>query len=91
MDYLDLFERNIELYDGMLVETGGSFGRGKLGGDQYENKCLDIALKYMENGGSKESILDIIDRCIEQYEAETEWLYWHLEMAFLNSLRDKIQ
>jgi len=30
---LIMFEKLLESYDGMLIETGGSFGKGKLGGD----------------------------------------------------------
>lgn len=90
MEYLDLLESKIALYDGMLIETGGSFGRGKLGGDDYINKCLEIARKHLARGGSRQGILDMIDRYIAQYEPETDWKYYPLEMAFLKSLKEEI-
>lgn len=90
MDYLNDFERHIALYDGMLIETGGSFGAGKLGGDQYVDKCLKVAENYLTDGGRKECLLDLIDRYISQYEDEINWKYLNMEMTFLNNLRDLI-
>ena len=55
MKYLKKIERYISLYDGMLKETGGSFGKGKLGGDKYEEKCLEIAKNTSQLVGQKKN------------------------------------
>ena len=72
MKYLKNFERYISLYDGMLKETGGSFGKGKLGGDKYEEKCLEIAKKYISVGGTKKEFLFVIDKYILQFKDDKE-------------------
>jgi hypothetical protein len=90
MEYLKKFERYISLYDGMLIETGGSFGKGKLGGDKYEEKCLEIARKYILVGGLKKELLFVIDKYILQYQDDKEWIFHDLEMTFLNGLKEKI-
>lgn len=90
MNYLEDFERLILLYDGMLIETGGSFGRGKLG-DEYEGKCLETAKKFIVAAGTKRELLFVIDKYILQYKDEKEWKYLDLEMSFLNSLKEKTE
>lgn len=91
MNYLEDFERHISLYDGMLIETGGSFGKGKLSGDKYEGKCLEIARKYILAGGTRRELLFVIDKYILQYKDDKEWIYLDLEMTFLNRLKEKTE
>lgn len=91
MNYLEDFERHISLYDGMLIETGGSFGKGKLGGDKYEGECLEIARKYILAGGDKRELLFVIDNYILLYKDDKEWKFFDLEMSFLNRLKEKTE
>lgn len=90
MIYLTEFEKKIQAYDGMIIETGGRFAQGKLGGDKYEEKCLDDAKNFISAGGSKKSLIEIVDHSISFYEKETEWLFQNLEMAFLTSIKQKL-
>ena len=90
-NYLTNFERQLSLYDGMLIETGGSFGKGRLVGHEYESLCLDTARKFIMEGGKKEELLIIINKYILQYKDDKEWRYLDLEMSFLNSLEEKIE
>jgi ribosomal-protein-alanine N-acetyltransferase len=90
MNYLKDFERHIALYDGMLIETGGLFAKGKLDGDKYEGKCLEIAKKYILAGGRRKELLFVIDKYILQYKDDKEWTYLDLEMSFLNRLKEKL-
>lgn len=91
MNYLTNFERLLSLYDGMLIETGGSFGKGRLLGNEYENKCIETARKFIMEGGKKEELLIIIDKFILLYKDNIEWRYLDLEMSFLNSLKEKTE
>lgn len=88
---LNTFEKMLESYDGMLIETGGSFGKGKLGGDKYEEKCFELARDCIRNGSSKEQLLKVVNHFIDQYIDDTEWRFWNLEMKFLNSLKVQIE
>ena len=47
MEYLDEFKKRISLVDGMLIETGGQFGKRYL--QNYIKYCLKIAQKYYED------------------------------------------
>lgn len=91
MNYIKIFERNISLYDGMLKETGGSFGKGKMGGDKFEEKCHEIAKKHILDGGTKKELLYVLDKYTLQFKDEREWIFLDLEMSFLNGLKDKIE
>jgi hypothetical protein len=84
---LQEFERKIELYEGMLIETGGHFGRGKLGGDKYVDKCLISAINYLTESGRKEELFIIIDKFINEYESQKAWKYYDMEMSFLYGLK----
>ncbi len=44
MRYLTEFERKIQVYDSLIIETGGRCAQGKCDGDKYEQKCLDDAI-----------------------------------------------
>lgn len=90
MKYLTEFERKIQSYDGMIIETGGRFAQGKLGGDKYEQRSLDDAKNYISAGGSKKHLIEIIDRYILFYEKETEWKFQDLEMTFLRNIKEKL-
>lgn len=90
-NYLAKFERQLSLYDGMLIETGGSFGKGSLVCDEYESKCLETARSFIMEGGKKEELLIIIGKYILQYKDDKEWRYLDLEMSFLNSLKEKTE
>lgn len=90
MKYLTEFERKIQSYDGMIIETGGRFAQGKLGGDKYEQRCLDDAKNYISAGGSKKHLIEIIDQYILFYEKETEWKFQDLEMTFLRNIKEKL-
>jgi hypothetical protein len=65
---LQQFERKIALYDGMLIETGGLFGKGKLGGDKYVDLCFDIAKEFLNESDQIEALLSIITRFINVYK-----------------------
>lgn len=91
MNYLEDFERYIALYDGMLIETGGLFAKGKLGCDDYEEKCLETARKYILVGGTRKELLYVIDKYILQYKDDKGWVYLDLEMSFLNRLKKKTE
>lgn len=90
MNCLDNFKNMISLYNGMLIETGGKFGEGKLGGDKYGGKCIEIAQCYISDGGCRQMLLSIIDDCILEYADDTEWKYLSMELAFLNKLKENI-
>ena len=90
MIYLTEFERKISLYDSMIIETGGKFAQGKLGGDKYEEKCLDDAKNYILAGGSKKHLIEMIDRYLSFYEKETKWNFQDLEMTFLRNVKEKL-
>ena len=47
MEYLDEFNKRISLVDGMLIETGGQFGKRYL--QNYIKDCPKIAQKYYED------------------------------------------
>jgi len=91
MDYLKKLERKIEAYDGMLIETGGRFGQGRLGGDKYEESCLEDARQYISHGGNKACLIDLVDKYIAFYEKETQWIFQNLEIAFLTSLKKQLE
>lgn len=80
----------IDSYDGMLIETGGKFGKGKLGGDIYVDKCCTAAKKFIPDKGTKEEILIYLDKKIQFYELENQWIFQELELKFLNELKEKI-
>jgi hypothetical protein len=86
---LNMFEKMLELYDGMLIETGGNFGR--LDGDKYKEKCFELAKDCIKNGSSKEQLLQIVEYFIDQYKEDIQWRFWSLEMKFLNSLKVQIE
>lgn len=86
---IDIFKM-IDSYDGMLIETGGNFGRGKLGGDTYADKCCMAAKDYILNGGSIEDILTYLDKKIEFYESEKEWIFQDMELNFLSELKENL-
>ncbi|MFT4146582.1 MAG: hypothetical protein QM644_19235 [Mobilitalea sp.] len=87
---LQQFENKILLYDGMLIETGGLFGKGKLGGDKYVDLCFDIAKEFLNESNQLEELLNIMTRFINEYKEQNDWKYYNLEMAFLNELNDRI-
>lgn len=89
MEYLEKFEWNISLVDGMLIETGGKFAESKL--YDYINYCLEIAKKYYQDKKEKTELLKIVDFYIILYKNETSWKYYHYEMTFLNTLKTKIE
>ena len=90
MDGLAEFQRKIDLYESMLIETGGSFGRGALGGDRYEQTCLDLARGVLSSGGDKQALLAILEQTMQTYATEHTWRYYDLEMAFLTGLHTKV-
>lgn len=73
----------IDSYDEMLIETGGNFGRGKLGGDKYVGNCCKVAKEYILEGGNVEEVLSYLDEKIQFYKEETEWILQDLELKFL--------
>ena len=89
MEYLDEFKKRISLVDGMLVETGGQFGKKYL--QDYIRECLKIAQKYYEDTKDLNNLIFIVDFYITQYEKETSWKYYQYEMDFLNSLKAALE
>lgn len=83
---MDQFIMSIQVYDGMLIETGGNFGRGKLGGDKYPEKCLEYAKEYLLLGGNKQELISFIQEQINLYETDKQWKYVDLELKFLNEV-----
>ena len=81
----------IDYYDGMLIETGGRVGRGKLGGDKYVDECCMTIKEYILEGGKLEGILSYLDEKIEFYEGETQWIFQKLELKFLKELKERIK
>ena len=59
MRYLTEFERKVQLYDSLIIETGGRCAQGKCDGDKYEQKCLDDARNYILAGGSKKHLIEM--------------------------------
>ncbi len=90
MRYLTEFERKVQLYDSLIIETGGRCAQGKCDGNKYEQKCLDDARNYILAGGSKKHLIEMIDQYILFYEKETEWKYQDLEMTFLRNIKEKL-
>lgn len=89
MEYLDEFKKRISLVDGMLVETGGQFGKKYL--QDYIRECLKIAQKYYEDTKDLNNLIFIVDFYITQYEKETSWKYYQCEMEFLTALKAAIE
>ena len=89
MEFLEEFNQKIFLLDGMLIETGGGFGRTQL--DKYIGGCIELARKYFKHTGDKNELIKIVDCYIEQYTGEVSWTYYHYEMKFLNTLRIQIE
>lgn len=89
MEYLDEFKKRISLVDGMLIETGGQFGKKYL--QDYIRECLKIAQKYYEDTKDINSLIFIVDFYITQYEKETSWKYYQYEMEFLTALKAAIE
>lgn len=81
----------IDIYDSMLKETAGNFGKGKLGGDKYISECCVVAEEYIKGNETKEEILRYIDKKIQFYELEKEWIYQTMELDFLYQLSAKIE
>lgn len=75
---------NLKSIKRLIIETGGLFAKGKLGGDKYEGKCLEIAKEYILAGGRRKELLFVIDKYILHYKDDDEWRYLDLEMSFLN-------
>ena len=89
MEYLDEFKRRISLVDGMLIETGGQFGKRYL--QNYIQECLKIAQKYYNDTKDVNELTLIVDFYITYYEKETSWKYYQYEMEFLTSLKAAIE
>ena len=89
MNVLKEFEVKISLIDGMLIETGGWFGKNGL--DNYLNSCVEIAVKYYQNTKDKSGLINIIDFYMEQYKEQVLWKYYHYEMQFLENLKMRIE
>lgn len=89
VEYLDEFKKKISLVDGMLIETGGQFGKKYL--QNYIENCLKVAQKYIEDTKDKNSLMLIVDSYITQYEKEISWKYYKYEMEFLYALKTAIE
>lgn len=89
MEYLDEFKRRISLVDGMLIETGGQFGKRYL--QNYIQGCFRIAQKYYDDTKDVNELMLIVDFYITYYEKETSWKYYQYEMEFLTSLKAAIE
>ena len=89
MEYLDEFKKRISLVDGMLIETGGQFGKSYL--QNYIKDCFKIAQKYYVYTKDINNLMLVVDFYIAQYEKETSWKYYQYEMEFLNSLKAAIE
>lgn len=87
---MDNFIKSIKLYDGMLIETGGKFGKGILGGDKYSENCIEYAKQYLNLGGTKNNLIEFIQNQIEFYSNEKQWKYVDLELKFLNEVLSKL-
>ncbi len=85
MDYLKDFDYAIYMYDGMLTETGGWFGREHC--NDYICKCLDTADIHLKNGGTRAELIETVDKYIRVYEKETDWELNDLELDFLRKLK----
>lgn len=89
MEYLQQFDYQIFMYDGMLTEMGRSFGEENC--KDYICRCLDTADLFLKNGGSKTELTEVVDKYIKIYENETDWVLNDLEMDFLRKLRGLIE
>jgi len=88
MNYLEEFELKIYMYDGMITEMGRDFAEEN--SNDYICRCLDTADMHLKNGGSKEELLDVVQKYINVYSNETDWELNDIEMDFLNKLRGLI-
>ena len=89
VEYLDEFKKKISLVDGMLIETGGQFGKKYL--QNYIENCLKVAHKYIEETKDKNNLMLIVDFYITQYEKDISWKHYKYEMEFLNALKTAIE
>ncbi|MCD7891159.1 MAG: hypothetical protein LUG26_05150 [Ruminococcus sp.] len=85
MDYLQDFDLQIYMYDGMLTEMGRGFAEENC--NDYICRCLDTADLYLKNGGKKINLVRTINKYIDAYEDEKDWQYIDLELDFLHKLR----
>lgn len=88
MNYLQDFDYQIYMYDGMLTEMGRWFGEENC--NDYICKCLDTADLFIKNGGSKSELTEIVDKYIKIYENESDWELNDLELDFLRKLHGLI-
>jgi len=73
-------------YDCMLVETGGTCD-----GKNLLRESLAIAKTHIENYGSKETLILVIDNIIDEYKGFTNWKHLEAMMNLLNNFKSELQ
>lgn len=81
------FVRQLEIYDCLLVESGGRCGIGV-----YMDEHLYIAQKCISVTGTSDYIVNIIDKAIIQYSSDSckQWKYRDLMLKHLQSIKDNL-